>query len=130
MSENEIRRVLLYFEQVVEEHHVNLDELENYLELPIINTEKLEVLLRRLRRTRRELLNGIKIIVDNIDNVKDEKLKEEALGLMNYFYIVGFNDEENALKKAMSKDNSLSEIINSDLDMLNKIRSMIVKFIF
>lgn len=130
MSENEIRRVLLHFEQVVEEHHVNLDELENYLELPIINTEKLEVLLRRLRRTRRELLNGIKIIVDNIDNVKDEKLKEEALGLMNYFYIVGFNDEENALKKAMNKDNSLSEIINSDLDMLNKIRSMIVKFIF
>jgi hypothetical protein len=130
MSENEIRRVLLYFEQVVEEHHVNLDELENYLELPIINTEKLEVLLRRLRRTRKELLNGIKIIVDNIDNVKDEKLKEEALGLMNYFYIVGFNDEENALKKAMNKDNSLSEIINSDLDMLNKIRSMIVKFIF
>ena len=130
MSENEVRRVLLYFEQVVEEHHANLDELENYLELPVVNTEKLEVLLRRLRRTRRELLNGIKIIVDNIENVKDEKLKEEALGLMNYFYIVEFNDEENALKKAMDKDNSLSEIINSDLDMLNKIRSMVVKFIF
>jgi len=108
-SEIEIGRVLLHFEQVVEEYHLTLEELENYLTFPEIEQEKLEKLLRRLRRNRRQLLNGIQVIVNHVNNVTNNKMKEEALGLLNYFYIVGLNDDEKALIKAKEKETNLAE---------------------
>jgi uncharacterized protein YnzC (UPF0291/DUF896 family) len=129
-SEIEIGRVLLHFEQVVEEYHLTLEELENYLTFPEIEQEKLEKLLRRLRRNRRQLLNGIQVIVNHVNNVTNNKMKEEALGLLNYFYIVGLNDDEKALIKAKEKDTNLAEEINRDLEIVSKIRSLILKFVY
>ncbi|BCU70722.1 hypothetical protein [Stygiolobus caldivivus] len=129
-SEIEVGRVLLHFEQVVEEYHNVLDELENYLILPEVESEKLDRLLRRLRRNRRQLLNGIQTIVDNINGLNDSKMKEEALGLLNYFYIVGLNDDENVLKKAKEIAQGLSEEIDKDLEIVSKIRSLILKFVY
>ncbi|PVU75810.1 hypothetical protein DDW11_01405 [Sulfolobus sp. SCGC AB-777_G06] len=129
-SEIEIERVLLHFEQVVEEYHLTLEELENYLTFPEIEQEKLEKLLRRLRRNRRQLLNGIQVIVNHVNNVTNNKMKEEALGLLNYFYIVGLNDDEKALIKAKEKDTNLAEEINRDLEIVSKIRSLILKFVY
>ena len=129
-SEIEVGRVLLHFEQVVEEYHNVLDELENYLILPEVESEKLDRLLRRLRRNRRQLLNGIQTIVDNISGLNDSKMKEEALGLLNYFYIVGLNDDENVLKKAKEKAQGLSEEIDKDLEIVSKIRTLILKFVY
>ncbi|MEJ2778046.1 MAG: hypothetical protein RXQ78_01970 [Sulfolobaceae archaeon] len=129
-SEIEIGRVLLHFEQVVEEYHLTLEELENYLTFPEIEQEKLEKLLRRLRRNRRQLLNGIQVIVNHVNNVTNNKMKEEALGLLNYFYIVGLNDDEKALIKAKEKETNLAEEINRDLEIVSKIRSLILKFVY
>ncbi|QGR18996.1 hypothetical protein [Stygiolobus azoricus] len=129
-SEIEIGRVLLHFEQVVEEYHLTLEELENYLTFPEIEQEKLDKLLRKLRRNRRQLFNGIQVIVNHVNNVTDNKMKEEALGLLNYFYMVGLNDDEKALIKAKEKDSSLSEEINKDLEIVTKIRSLILKFVY
>lgn len=129
-SEIEIGRVLLHFEQIVEEYHLTLEELENYLTFPEIEQEKLEKLLRRLRRNRRQLLNGIQVIVNHVNNVTNNKMKEEALGLLNYFYIVGLNDDEKALIKAKEKDTNLAEEINRDLEIVSKIRSLILKFVY
>ncbi|MFP3233265.1 MAG: hypothetical protein RXR08_06150 [Sulfolobaceae archaeon] len=129
-SEIEIGRVLLHFEQVVEEYHLTLEELENYLTFPEIEQEKLEKLLRRLRRNRRQLLNGIQVIVNHVNNVTNNKMKEEALGLLNYFYIVGLNDDEKALIKAKEKETNLAEEINRDLEIVSKIRSIILKFVY
>jgi uncharacterized protein YnzC (UPF0291/DUF896 family) len=129
-SEIEIGRVLLHFEQVVEEYHLTLEELENYLTFPEIEQEKLEKLLRRLRRNRRQLLNGIQVIVNHVNNVTNNKMKEEALGLLNYFYIVGLNDDEKALIKAREKETNLAEEINRDLEIVSKIRSLILKFVY
>ncbi|MEJ2770610.1 MULTISPECIES: hypothetical protein [unclassified Stygiolobus] len=129
-SEIEIGRVLLHFEQVVEEYHLTLEELENYLTFPEIEQEKLEKLLRRLRRNRRQLLNGIQVIVNHVNNVTNNKMKEEALGLLNYFYIVGLNDDEKALIKAKEKETNLAEEINRDLEIISKIRSLILKFVY
>jgi len=129
-SEIEIGRVLLHFEQVVEEYHHALEELENYLTLPEIEQEKLDKLLRKLRRNRRQLLNGIQVIVNHVNNVTDNKMKEEALGLLNYFYVVGLNDDEKVLMKAKEKEASLSEEINKDLEIITRIRSLILKFVY
>jgi len=129
-SEIEIGRVLLHFEQVVEEYHLTLEELENYLTFPEIEQEKLEKLLRRLRRNRRQLLNGIQVIVNHVNNVTNNKMKEEALGLLNYLYIVGLNDDEKALIKAKEKETNLAEEINRDLEIVSKIRSLILKFVY
>lgn len=129
-SEIEIGRVLLHFEQVVEEYHLTLEELENYLTFPEIEQEKLEKLLRKLRRNRRQLLNGIQVIVNHVNNVTNNKMKEEALGLLNYFYVVGLNDDEKALIKAKEKEANLAEEINKDLEIVSKIRSLILKFVY
>ncbi|BFH73403.1 hypothetical protein SJAV_13470 [Sulfurisphaera javensis] len=132
MNENdiEIGRVLLQFDQVIEEHNSYLEELENLVELPEIETERLSRLLRRMRKTRKQILGGISSIVEHIKNSNDPKLKEEALGIMNYFYVVGINDEERALRKVMEIEMSLKEDIEKDIEMLEKIRSLVMQFIY
>ena len=76
------------------------------------------------------MLNGIQVIVNHVNNVTNNKMKEEALGLLNYFYIVGLNDDEKALIKAKEKETNLAEEINRDLEIVSKIRSLILKFVY
>jgi len=129
-SDIEIGRVLLLFDEVVEEHNSYLEELENLLELPTIDKDRLQRLLKRLRRTRKEILEGINSITAHINNSKDPKIKEEALGIINYFYVVGINDEEEALRKLLTLDSSMKDEIENDISMLERIKSLIVQFIY
>ena len=129
-SDIEIGRVLLRFDEVVEEHNSYLEELENLLELPTLDKDRVQRLLKRLRRTRKEILEGINSITAHINNSKDIKIKEEALGIINYFYVVGINDEEEALRKLLALDSSMKEEIENDISMLERIKSLIVQFIY
>lgn len=129
-SDIEIGRVLLQFDQVIEEHNSYLTELENLIELPNIETDKVMRILRRMRRTRRQILGGISSIVNHISQSNDNKLKEEALGIMNYFYVVGINDEEIALRKIIEKEATFKEDIEKDIEMLEKIKSLVMQFIY
>lgn len=129
-SDIEIGRVLLHFDQVIEEHNSYLEELENLLELPEIEIDKLTRLLKRLRRTRKEIMEGISQLVKNLSSSTDAKLKEEALGIINYFYVVGIKDEIEALKKALEKESSLKDEIEKDLQLLEKMKSLVVQFIY
>ncbi|AAY80227.1 hypothetical protein [Sulfolobus acidocaldarius] len=129
-SDIEVGRVLLYFERVIEEHNNTLDKLENYAQIPELDTEKIDVLIRRLRRTRKEILQGIETISNYVENVKDTKLKEEALGLINYFYVVGLEDEENVLRTLKERSASTDQNIDKDIETISKIRGLILKFIY
>ena len=129
-SDLEIGRVLLHFDEVVEEHNSYLEELENLLELPTVDKERVARLLKRLRRTRKEILEGINSIVIHINNSKDAKIKEEALGIMNYFYVVGINDEEEVLRKLLALDSTMKDEIENDISMLEKIKSLVMQFIY
>jgi len=129
-SDLEIGRVLLQFDEIVEEHNSYLEELENMLELSTIDKERVIRLLKRLRRTRREILNGITSISSHINNSKDSKIKEEALGIMNYFYIVGINDEEKALRKVITFDSTMKDEIENDISALERIKSLVMQFIY
>ncbi|AHC51206.1 hypothetical protein SUSAZ_03910 [Sulfolobus acidocaldarius SUSAZ] len=129
-SDIEVGRVLLYFERVIEEHNNTLDKLENYAQIPEVDTEKIDVLIKRLRRTRKEILQGIETISNYVENVKDTKLKEEALGLINYFYVVGLEDEENVLRTLKERSASTDQNIDKDIETISKIRGLILKFIY
>jgi len=129
-SDLEIGRVLLQFDEIVEEHNSYLEELENMLELPTIDKDRVARLLKRLRRTRREILNGITSISNHINNSKDSKIKEEALGIMNYFYIVGINDEEKALRKVITFDSTMKDEVENDISVLERIKSLVMQFIY
>lgn len=129
-SDLEIGRVLLQFDEIVEEHNSYLEELENMLELPTIDKDRVARLLKRLRRTRREILNGITSISNHINNSKDPKIKEEALGIMNYFYIVGINDEEKALRKVITFDSTIKDEVENDISILERIKSLVMQFIY
>jgi len=129
-SDIEIGRVLLLFDEVVEEHNSYLEELENLLELPTLDKDRVQRLLKRLRRTRKEILEGINSITAHINNSKDAKIKEEALGIINYFYVVGINDEEEALRKLLTLNSSMKDEIENDISMLERIKSLIVQFIY
>lgn len=129
-SDIEIGRVLLQFDEIVEEHNSYLEELENMLEFPTVDRERLVRLLKRLRRTRKEILNGINSISNHINSSNDSKIKEEALGLMNYFYVVGLNDEEIALRKVLTIDVTMKEEIENDLLTLERIKSLVMQFIY
>ena len=129
-SDLEISRVLLHFDEIVEEHNSYLEDLENLLELPTIDKERVNRLLKRLRRTRKEILEGISSIVVHINNSKDAKIKEEALGIMNYFYVVGINDEEEVLRKLLALDSTMKNEIENDISTLERIRSLVIQFIY
>lgn len=129
-SDIEIGRVLLQFDQVIEEHNSYLEELENLIELPNAETDRINRILKKMRRTRREILNGISNIVKHITTSNDSKIKEEALGIMNYFYVVGIKDEENALRRVMEIDFSFKDDIEKDIEILEKIKSLVMQFIY
>ncbi|MEM3221601.1 MAG: hypothetical protein QXQ97_04390, partial [Saccharolobus sp.] len=92
-----VSRILLNFETVIEDHTNYLDELENLVAFTDPDVEKVMRLLKRMRRVRRELSKGLDVIVKNINEVSDSKIREEALGLINYLAIIGLKDEKELL---------------------------------
>ncbi|BDB97572.1 hypothetical protein [Saccharolobus caldissimus] len=126
-SDREVSRILLNFETVIEDHTVYLNELENLIVFPEPDVEKATRLIRKMRRVRRELSQGLDIIAKNIDNVSDLKIKEEALGLVNYLVIVGFKDEKDMLTtlnnylKSKGIDLQLDKDIEQITSIINRI---------
>ncbi|MCY0860246.1 MAG: hypothetical protein OWQ54_07425 [Sulfolobaceae archaeon] len=131
-QEIEISRALVYLESVVEDHSAYLEELENLLVFPAqdIDFKRVEVILKRMRKIRRDLASSINIIISNIDKVNDKKLREEALGILSYFYLIGFNDEKDLLlsiKDTSSKIGYELDIVK-DLSEIDELRSKMEKF--
>lgn len=126
-SDREVSRILLNFETVIEDHTVYLNELENLIVFPEPDIEKATRLIRKMRRVRREISQGLDIIAKNIDNVSDLKIKEEALGLVNYLIIVGFKDEKDMLNtlnnylKSKGIDLQLDKDIEQITSIINRI---------
>ncbi|MDT7860747.1 MAG: hypothetical protein RRA45_00785 [Saccharolobus sp.] len=126
-SDREVSRILLNFETVIEDHTAYLNELENLIVFPEPDIEKATRLIRKMRRVRRELSQGLDIITKNIDNVSDLKIKEEALGLVNYLVIVGLKDEKDMLTtlnnylKGKGIDLQLDKDIEQITSIINRI---------
>ena len=131
-SEIEVSRALLYLEKTVEEHHLLLERLENLKELKGVNAQEVEKLLKDMRKARQELYEQFKVIVNNIEQVTNRAIREEALGIINYYYTVMLNDEREVLEalKAKPEVGHLAPEIDKDLLMISKISSLISKFIY
>lgn len=129
MNENEtkVSIILTQFESLIEDHSTYLNELENILVIPEIDYEKAIRLLRRMRRVRKDLYSGIKTMAENLGNIQDQKLKEEALGILSYLHIIGFKDEKEMLQNL----NDQAKKLGYDIDVENDIRQIdeIIAFI-
>jgi len=132
MSEANASRALLYLEKVVEEHHLLVERLENLLLVDEPDEEETVRVLEELRNKRRELYEGFKTIVENLEYVTYRQTREEALGLLNYYYAVMLPDEINALSEVPKKANlsQLKEDIEKDIAMINRIKKLIVQFVY
>lgn len=131
-SEIEVSRALLYLEKSVEEHHLLLERLENLEEIQGVDSSEVERVLKEMRKTRQEVYEQFRVIVDNIENVTNRAIREEALGIINYYYAVMLNDEKDVLETLKSKPEieHLWAEIDKDLLMISKISSLISKFIY
>ena len=131
-SEIEVSRALLYLEKSVEEHHLLLERLENLKEIQGVDSNEVERVLKEMRKTRQEVYEQFRVIVNNIENVTNRAIREEALGIINYYYAVMLNDERNVLETLKSKPEieHLRAEIDKDLLMISKISSLISKFIY
>ncbi|MEM0016229.1 MAG: hypothetical protein QXQ01_00650 [Saccharolobus sp.] len=118
-----VSRILLNFETVIEDHTNYLDELENLVAFTDPDVEKVMRLLKRMRRVRRELSKGLDVIVKNINEVSDSKIREEALGLINYLAIIGLKDEKELLStlNIHLKDKGINLEIDKDIEQITKI---------
>ncbi|MEM4082355.1 MAG: hypothetical protein QXD91_01210 [Saccharolobus sp.] len=118
-----VSRILLNFETVIEDHTNYLDELENLVAFTDLDVEKVMRLLKRMRRVRRELSKGLDVIVKNINEVSDSKIREEALGLINYLAIIGLKDEKELLStlNIHLKDKGINLEIDKDIEQITKI---------
>ncbi|TRM95868.1 hypothetical protein DJ527_13175, partial [Sulfolobus sp. F1] len=126
-SDTEVSRVLFEFETVIEDHTAYLDELENLIVLSEIDLNKATRLVKRMRRVRKELLQGLEIINENIDKVSDLKIKEEALGLINYLIVLGLKDEKEMLNTLNQnlKNKGIDLDIEKDIEQIDKIMNSI-----
>ncbi|ACP38413.1 hypothetical protein [Saccharolobus islandicus] len=122
-SDMAISRVLFDFETIINDHTEYLNELENLVTFPEPDIGKATRLVRRMRRVRKELLQGLEVIIQNIDKTSDTKIKEEALGLVNYLVIVGLKDEKELLNSLNNylKDKGVNMEIDKDLEQIDKI---------
>ncbi len=70
--------------------------------------------------------------MNNIEHVTNRSVREEALGIINYYYTVMLNDERSVLEAIKSLPNTehLASEIEKDLAMISKISSLISKFIY
>ncbi|MEM3305231.1 MAG: hypothetical protein QXK68_00190 [Saccharolobus sp.] len=118
-----VSRILLNFETVIEDHTNYLNELENLVAFTDLDVEKVMRLLKRMRRVRRELSKGLDAIVKNINEVSDSKIREEALGLINYLAIIGLKDEKELLStlNIHLKDKGINLEIDKDIEQITKI---------
>ncbi|WP_338600873.1 hypothetical protein V6M85_12840 [Sulfolobus tengchongensis] len=122
-SDRSISQVLFNFEIVINDHTAYLNELENLMVYPDPDIQKATRLVKRMRKVRKELSQGLEIIVKNIDKASDPKIKEEALGLVNYLTIVGLKDEREMLSTLNNylKSKGVDIEIDKDLEQINKI---------
>ncbi|ADX82987.1 hypothetical protein GO599_12725 [Sulfolobus islandicus] len=122
-SDIAISRVLFDFETIINDHTEYLNELENLVTFPEPDIGKATRLVRRMRRVRKELFQGLEVIIQNIDKTSDTKIKEEALGLVNYLVIVGLKDEKELLNSLNNylKDKGVNMEIDKDLEQIDKI---------
>ncbi|MCH4814622.1 MAG: hypothetical protein QXY87_00345 [Saccharolobus sp.] len=122
-SDMAISRVLFDFETIINDHTEYLNELENLVAFPEPDIGKATRLVRRMRRVRKELFQGLEVIIQNIDKTSDTKIKEEALGLINYLVIVGLKDEKELLNSLNNylKDKGVNMEIDKDLEQIDKI---------
>jgi len=132
MSEANASRALLYLEKVVEEHHLLVERLENLVLLDEPDEEETVRVLKELRNKRGELYESFKTIVENLEYVTYRQTREEALGLLNYYYAVMLPDEINALSEVPKKANlsHLKEDIEKDIAMINRIKKLIMQFVY
>ncbi|QGA67612.1 hypothetical protein [Sulfolobus sp. E11-6] len=122
-SDIAISRVLFDFETIINDHTEYLNELENLVAFPEPDIGKASRLVRRMRRVRKELLQGLEVIMQNIDKTSDTKIREEALGLVNYLIIVGLKDEKELLNNLNNylKGKGVNMEIDKDLEQIDKI---------
>ena len=132
MSEANVSRALIYLEKVVEEHHLLVERLENLVLLDEPDEEETVRVLKELRNKRRELYESFKTIAENLEYVTYRQTREEALGLLNYYYAVMLPDETNALSEVPKKANlsHLKEDIEKDVAMINRIKKLIMQFVY
>ncbi len=132
MSEANASRALLYLEKVVEEHHLLVERLENLILLDEPDEEETVRVLKELRNKRRELYESFKTLAENLEYVTYRQTREEALGLLNYYYAVMLPDEINALSEVPKKANlsHLKEDIEKDIVMINRIKKLIMQFVY
>ncbi|MEM1629680.1 MAG: hypothetical protein QW214_02360 [Saccharolobus sp.] len=118
-----VSRILLNLETVIEDHTNYLNELENLVAFTDPDVEKVMRLLKRMRRVRRELSKGLDVIVKNINEVSDSKIREEALGLINYLAIIGLKDEKELLStlNIYLKNKGINLEIDKDIEQITKI---------
>ena len=118
-----VSRILLNLETVIEDHTNYLNELENLVAFTDPDVEKVMRLLKRMRRVRRELSKGLDVIVKNINEVSDSKIREEALGLINYLAIIGLKDEKELLStlNIHLKNKGINLEIDKDIEQITKI---------
>jgi hypothetical protein len=132
MSEVNVSKALLYLEKVVEEHHLLVERLENLLLLDEPDDEETVRVLKELRDKRRELYESFKTLADNLEYVTYRQTREEALGLLNYYYAVMLPDEIKALSEVPKKANlsHLEEDIEKDIAMIDRIKKLIIQFVY
>jgi len=117
-SEIEVSRVLLSFEQLIEEHSEVLERLENLLAFPQVDLDKAYLLTKRLKKIRREIRKGIDIILKNYDKLIQTQLKEETYGICNYLKEIGIPEELEILERLKES----AERTGSSLDLTNDIQ--------
>jgi hypothetical protein len=132
MSDLKVNRVLFEFETMIKDHSFYLEQLQNVVDIPQFDVEKAERLVKRMRRLRRELEKGVSIIAQNVEFMREEKTKEEALGILNYLMVVGLKDEKEMLTQLRENMNSrgISNDIDTDIDQIQRILNSISRFSF
>jgi hypothetical protein len=134
VNENEVKvlKVLKDFEQYVEDHSLYLQEIENLIAINRPDYERATRLLRRIRRVRKSLIQGAMIIMENISQVSNPKVKEESIGIVSYLSTVGFRDERELLINLndVMKKSGQDLGINEDIQQLNEAMSSLSKLSF
>jgi len=122
MNEGEIKilKVLKDFEEFIEDHSKYLEELENMIAIAEPDYNRAVRIIRRIRRVRKNILEGTNIILQNISEVKDPNIKEESIGIVSYLQLIGLKDEKDLLR-------SLNELVKKsgyDLDIQSDIEQL------
>lgn len=122
MSEGEIKilKVLKDFEEFIEDHSKYLEELENMIAIAEPDYNRAVRIIRRIRRVRKNIIEGTNIILQNISEVKDPNIKEESIGIVSYLQLIGLKDEKDLLR-------SLNELVKKsgyDLDIQSDIEQL------